>query len=263
MEDPTTSVPPVSPPLKKKKKKKIKILKKVKKIIRVKRKKERGSLNGSAIKKISSPTSSVRRLASPEQNSVVKRLSSDPEQSSSSVVKRLSSTPDMAAMKKKKKHKLKKIKKDRTSPSKKRKVVKRETKKDVKLIKETQVLKSETGGIQLQFGEDDRQLGQKYPSPSPGEGMRVFYESLLIQRNDSKIALKWCTEHGVYPVYTPEKAVKMLEKLAKSSSSSSSSSSKVKKKKKRKLKERSDQGGVVEDIGMSVGIWEGQGSVDI
>ena len=262
MEDPTTSVLPVSPL---KKKKKIKILKKVKKIIRVKRKKERGSLtsNGSAMKKISSPTSSVRRLTSPEQSSVVKRLSSDTEQSSSSVVKRLSSTPDMAAMKKKKKHKLKKIKKDRTSPSKKRKVVKRETKKDVKLIKETQVLKSETGGIQLQFGEDDRQLGQKYPSPSPGEGMRVFYESLLIQRNDSKIALKWCTEHGVYPVYTPEKAVKMLEKLAKSSSSSSSSSSKVKKKKKRKLKERSDQGGVVEDIGMSVGIWEGQGSVDI
>ena len=89
--------------------------------------------------------------------------------------------------------------------------------------------------------------------------MRVFYESLLIQRNDSKIALKWCTEHGVYPVYEPEKAVKMLAKLAKLSTSSSSSSSS--KKKKRKL--NSDADDFVVDVGMSVGVWEGQGVRDM
>ena len=92
--------------------------------------------------------------------------------------------------------------------------------------------------------------------------MRVFYESLLIQRNDSKIALKWCTEHGVYPVYEPEKAVKMLAKLAKASTASrSSSSSSSSKKKKRKLNSAADD--FVVDVGMSVGVWEGQGVRDM
>jgi hypothetical protein len=40
--------------------------------------------------------------------------------------------------------------------------------------------------------------GQKYTTPSKSEGLFVFYTSLLNQRPDSKMALKWCVEHGVF-----------------------------------------------------------------
>ena len=33
--------------------------------------------------------------------------------------------------------------------------------------------------------------GQKYPTPTPGFGDRVFYESLLKQRQDSEMAQDW------------------------------------------------------------------------
>lgn len=33
--------------------------------------------------------------------------------------------------------------------------------------------------------------GQKYPTPTPGFGDRVFYESLLKQRTDSEMAQDW------------------------------------------------------------------------
>jgi hypothetical protein len=33
--------------------------------------------------------------------------------------------------------------------------------------------------------------GQKYPTPTPGFGDRVFYESLLRQRQDSEMAQDW------------------------------------------------------------------------
>ncbi|KAI9914336.1 hypothetical protein PsorP6_007358 [Peronosclerospora sorghi] len=45
--------------------------------------------------------------------------------------------------------------------------------------------------------EANRKPGQKHPTPSPGFPDRVFYESLLQQRPDSRMAQKWCLEHGV------------------------------------------------------------------
>ena len=246
MDTTKTSIPVGTSP--KKKKKIIKVIKKVKKIIKVKRKK--------------SPLSSVAKSPSreiSETKSVIRRLSPDDQ------------------IKMKKKNRLKKVKKhlsekrsaekrSSSSPAKKKKkVIKRERKKEsdvVKLEEKTKLLKDDSGMLKMQFGEEDRSLGQKYPSPSPGEGMRVFYETLLIQRNDSKIALKWCTEHGIYPVYTPEKAVKMLAKLAKSSTSRSSSSSSSSKKRRKLNTTRNDDDFVV-DVGMSVGVWEGQGVRDI
>ncbi|OQR99960.1 hypothetical protein ACHHYP_03772 [Achlya hypogyna] len=45
--------------------------------------------------------------------------------------------------------------------------------------------------------EANRKPGQKHPTPSPGFADRVFYESLLRQRPDSKMAKKWCIEYGV------------------------------------------------------------------
>jgi hypothetical protein len=34
--------------------------------------------------------------------------------------------------------------------------------------------------------------GQKFPTPTPGFGDRVFYETLLRQRTDSAMAQEWC-----------------------------------------------------------------------
>ena len=50
-----------------------------------------------------------------------------------------------------------------------------------------------------------------------GEGIRVFYETLLEQNPKSLIALKWCVEHGVNPTaLDPNKAVLLLkQRLAK------------------------------------------------
>ena len=33
--------------------------------------------------------------------------------------------------------------------------------------------------------------GQKFPTPTPGMGDRVFYETLLRQRPDSEMAQEW------------------------------------------------------------------------
>ncbi|KAF1781000.1 hypothetical protein JG687_00007379 [Phytophthora cactorum] len=45
--------------------------------------------------------------------------------------------------------------------------------------------------------EANRKPGQKHPTPSPGFADRVFYESLLQQRPDSRMGQKWCLEYGV------------------------------------------------------------------
>lgn len=39
--------------------------------------------------------------------------------------------------------------------------------------------------------------GQRYPTPSPGNGDRVFYETLIEQRPDSEMAQEWCVYYGV------------------------------------------------------------------
>jgi hypothetical protein len=40
-------------------------------------------------------------------------------------------------------------------------------------------------------------MGQKFPTPSPGSGARVFYETLLREKPDCEMAMVWCVEHGV------------------------------------------------------------------
>lgn len=39
--------------------------------------------------------------------------------------------------------------------------------------------------------------GQRYSTPPQGDSQRAFYESLLEQKPDSLMALKWCVEYGV------------------------------------------------------------------
>ena len=38
--------------------------------------------------------------------------------------------------------------------------------------------------------------GQKFPTPPQGDASRAFYESLLEQRPESMMALRWCIEYG-------------------------------------------------------------------
>ena len=39
--------------------------------------------------------------------------------------------------------------------------------------------------------DEERKPGQKFPTPSPGYGDRVFYETLLRHRPDSIMAQEW------------------------------------------------------------------------
>ena len=44
---------------------------------------------------------------------------------------------------------------------------------------------------------EDWQPGQKFDVPEEGDGARIFYESLREQKPASKMAEKWCLEHGL------------------------------------------------------------------
>ena len=41
--------------------------------------------------------------------------------------------------------------------------------------------------------------GQTKPTPPESDSLRKFYTSLLRQKKDSEMALKWCTDHGLAP----------------------------------------------------------------
>lgn len=57
--------------------------------------------------------------------------------------------------------------------------------------------------------------GQKKDTPSPSDSLYRFYTSLLKQRKDSKMALVWCLEHGVFPKKKAERVALQfqMEKL--------------------------------------------------
>jgi len=235
----------------KKKTKKVMVKKMVKKLIRVRRKKTTdGSTNGTTTLALStnkklSKTSPRPKVAIGDTKTIVKR-----ERPRSSG-----------------KRSLKKESKSRSSSSVSRKRMKPEPKKPkVKHEQHMETVINTTGNnISLQYGEKDRKPGQKYPTPSPGQGTRVFYETLLVQRNDSKMALKWCTEHGVYPVFAAEKAAKMVEAMKhnlkhnlkhKSSPKRSQHKSTGKRKAKSHRRSRPAADGPV-DSGLNSGVWEG------
>ena len=123
-------------------------------------------------------------------------------------------------------------------------------------------------------GSADFKVGQKYPTPAPANGDRVFYESLLEQRPDSEMAQDWCLAYGVLPHGEAEKLYKtvcqrkgvkpspMVNKKApppgKSSSSSSSSSAAPGRARKEKVLVEGDMADDAAGSGMA---WEGGGAV--
>lgn len=60
-------------------------------------------------------------------------------------------------------------------------------------VKEEQPLEGTLVSASLVF----KLPGQRYPTPSPGNGDRVFYETLIEQRPDSEMAQEWCVYYGV------------------------------------------------------------------
>jgi hypothetical protein len=63
--------------------------------------------------------------------------------------------------------------------------------------------------------------GQKHPTPTPGFGDRVFYETLLKQRPDSYMAQEWCVAYGVLPREQASQLYKQIMERKKGIKSSS------------------------------------------
>ena len=53
--------------------------------------------------------------------------------------------------------------------------------------------------------------GQKRPTPSKHDPLYKFYTSLLKQRKNSEMALKWCLEHGCLSKKKAEKQMLLLD----------------------------------------------------
>lgn len=52
--------------------------------------------------------------------------------------------------------------------------------------------------------------GQRFPTPSPGSGDRVFYETLLGQKPDSEMAQDWCVAYGVLEEHKAAKLYSLM-----------------------------------------------------
>lgn len=53
---------------------------------------------------------------------------------------------------------------------------------------------------------------QLHPTPSPGAGDRVFYESLYVENPACEMALIWCIEHGVFLAAEHDRLVPAYER---------------------------------------------------
>mmetsp|Transcript_5331 Transcript_5331/g.7710 ORF Transcript_5331/g.7710 Transcript_5331/m.7710 type:complete len:121 (-) Transcript_5331:108-470(-) len=103
-----------------------------------------------------------------------------------------------------------------------------------------------------------QKIGQKHPTPTPGNGDRVFYETLYNQRPDSEMAQEWCVAYGVL---SDEDAAKLHKKIlkrkaaAKSVGSGSSSPAPKSEKKKSSSKKKAKK--VMDDVEFDAGMGAG------
>ncbi|KAL7444602.1 hypothetical protein ACHAXM_009520 [Skeletonema potamos] len=110
-----------------------------------------------------------------------------------------------------------------------------------------------------------QKIGQKHPTPTPGNGDRVFYETLFQQRPDSEMAQEWCVNYGVL---SEEEAAKIHKKISKrkaaakttssgagGSSSSNSPAPKSEKKKSSSKKKKAKK--ILDDVEFDAGMGAG------
>merc|ERR1712228_372117 len=83
---------------------------------------------------------------------------------------------------------------------------KKEDKKGAQLSKH-----GSTGSLEISDMDHRKNFkeGQRAVTPPVADAARAFYESLLEEIPDSKIAIRWCVEYGVMPL---EKHMKLLKK---------------------------------------------------
>mmetsp|Transcript_52073 Transcript_52073/g.156250 ORF Transcript_52073/g.156250 Transcript_52073/m.156250 type:complete len:115 (-) Transcript_52073:415-759(-) len=106
---------------------------------------------------------------------------------------------------------------------------------------------------------DGLKPGQKFPTPTPGFGDRVFYETLLRQRPDSAMAQEWCVSYGVLHANEAAKIHKVVMKRKNKAGGGVTPTKKAKKSGGSSKKKR-----VVSDVGydadMQAGGSEGMGT---
>jgi hypothetical protein len=96
--------------------------------------------------------------------------------------------------------------------------------------------------------------GQKFPTPTPGFGDRVFYETLLRQRPDSAMAQEWCVSYGVLDDDEAERLWKKVTNRKRSNGNPNRSPEPTAKKNPKKKKPRILQDdGVEPDLQVSSG----------
>jgi len=55
--------------------------------------------------------------------------------------------------------------------------------------------------------------GQKFPTPIQADSTRAFYESLIQEKPESKIAIRYCIEYGIFPVDEHNRILLKFNKL--------------------------------------------------
>ncbi|GMI54739.1 hypothetical protein ScalyP_jg12180 [Parmales sp. scaly parma] len=98
-------------------------------------------------------------------------------------------------------------------------------------------------------------IGQKHNTPSPGEGDRVFYESLYKQNPSSLMAMEWCVAFGVLSAVEAARVNKLLIQVkAEGGRSGFSQSSQLSPPAQKQKKQKTTiEGEGISDVGISVG----------
>ena len=110
--------------------------------------------------------------------------------------------------------------------------------------------KDDSGGDMQIGGNADFKPGQKYPTPAPANGDRVFYESLLEQKPSSEMAQEWCVAYGVLEA---SKATKLWKIISQRKGVKTSNSPLVKKAVNNTSKPRSSKTVIDDDVIVDTG----------
>ena len=111
--------------------------------------------------------------------------------------------------------------------------------------------------------------GQKFPTPSPGSGDRVFYDTLIIQRPESEMAQEWCVYHGTLEYEEADRIFRMICKRkgreyevgSSPVKKSTVAQGQVKRERQNKPAKIIDSTNELCDTGLESGsIWEGRGT---
>lgn len=75
--------------------------------------------------------------------------------------------------------------------------------------------KQTKAGSSLDVGAGVYKPCQRYAVPPEHDPLRKFYVSLITQKPNSKMAFKWCLEHGLLPEHMLDEHMRLLESASK------------------------------------------------